>query len=184
MARAVAALLRAADVPLNTDPELRGTPERVAHAWLGHFLDGYGVETSAALGPRIPAGKHPGLVVVKALTYHSMCPHHLLPVRGVAHLAYLPGRWLAGLGGLVKVLDAFAHRLVLQEQLASDVAQALADGLSSPATACILDATHDCLSLRGPRQRGARVQVAAYTGQLRRAGSLRRELQQLLEQKP
>lgn len=177
MARAVEDFLRAAGLPLK-DPNLQDTPARVAEAWATEFLDGYGRTAQEALGETFPApaGSSGELVVVTGLRFQSMCPHHLLPFEGRAHVAYVPARRVVGFGRLSALVDCFAHRLILQEDLAREVARSLAQVLGSPATACILEAEQACLRIRGDRQRDALTHAEAYEGALRRDGPLRREL--------
>jgi GTP cyclohydrolase IA len=177
MERAVADFLRASGADL-TDPNLEQTPARVAEAWLEEFLDGYQQTPEQALGERYPAPTEGGeaLVVVTGLRYRSVCPHHLLPYDGVAHLAYVPRRTVVGFGRLATLLDCLGHRLILQEELARQVASALARVLGSPATACVLQAQMTCLSLRGQQQQHALTHAEAYEGRLREDSHLRREL--------
>ncbi|MBL8949250.1 MAG: GTP cyclohydrolase I FolE [Myxococcaceae bacterium] len=177
MERAVADFLDAMGLDRN-DPNLKATPERVAEAWLEEFIDGYAKKPDEQLGERFPAGKTSKrqLVVVTQLRFHSMCPHHLLPYTGTAHLAYLPGREVVGFGRLNAILETFAHRLTLQEEIARNVARALAQSLKSPATACILQAEQTCLRLRGGHQRDAVTHAEAYEGLLKRDAGLRSEL--------
>jgi GTP cyclohydrolase I len=177
MKRAVQAFLAASGADLS-DPNVKGTPERVTRAWLDEFLDGYRTSAQDALGERFPAPGDPGgeLVVVTHLRYRSVCPHHLLPYEGTAHIAYAPRGEVVGFGRLARLLDCFAHRLILQEDLAREVARSLKDVLGSPATACVLEAEMTCLRLRGENQQHARTHAEAYEGALRKDGPLRREL--------
>ncbi|MFE8597431.1 GTP cyclohydrolase I [Archangium violaceum] len=178
MAAAVRDFLRAAGLPLDSDPNLLGTPERVAEAWALEFLDGYARTPEEALGETFPgpADSSGELVVVTDLRFQSMCPHHLLPFEGRAHVAYVPRSRVVGFGRLGALVDCFAHRLILQEDLARAVASSLARVLKSPATACIIEAEQSCLRIRGDRQRDARTHSEAYEGRLREDGALRREL--------
>lgn len=177
MEAAVAAFLEGAGLSLS-DPNLAQTPQRVAEAWLGEFLDGYRTSPEAALGETYPAPKDSDgeLVVLTDLRFQSMCPHHLLPVTGRAHIAYVPKDRVVGFGRIGALLDCYAHRLILQEDLARQVASALAKVLESPATACILEAEQACLRLRGGRQLDAKTHAEAYEGSLRTDRELRREL--------
>ncbi len=177
MEKAIGDFLRAAGLPTD-DLHLKDTPARVSEAWLQEFLDGYATDARAALGETFPAppGTKGELVVVSDLRFHSMCPHHLLPYEGIAHVAYAPGQRVVGFGRLAALLDCFAHRLILQEDLARHVASALAEELGSPATACIIEAKQSCLRLRGDKQRDAVCHSEAYEGLLRKDGPLRREL--------
>ncbi|HSP79672.1 MAG TPA: GTP cyclohydrolase I [Myxococcaceae bacterium] len=182
MAAAMQEFLRAAGLPLE-DPNLVGTPQRVAEAWLDEFLDGYACTPEEALGETFPAppGSSGELVVVTDLRFHSRCPHHLLPLEGRAHVAYMPTKRVVGFGRLSALVDCFAHRLILQEDLARQVASSLARVLGSPATACIIEAEQACLRLRGDKQRDARTHAEAYEGRLRKDVHLRRELWARLE---
>lgn len=173
----MAGLLRATGLDL-ADPNLRDTPRRVAEAWATELLDGYGRDPAEVLGEVYPApkGSSGEMVVVSDLRFHSMCPHHLLPYEGRAHLAYVPGKAVVGFGRLSALLDCFAHRLILQEDLAREVARAMARTLGSPATACIIEAEQACLRIRGGCQREARTHAEAYEGMLRTDRDLRREL--------
>lgn len=160
------------------DPNLGQTPERVAQAWAAEFIDGYRMTAEEALGECFPAPRDSSgeLVVVSDLRFHSMCPHHLLPYEGIAHVAYIPSKKVVGFGRLSALVDCFAHRLILQEDLAREVASALSRVLESPASACIIEAKQACLRLRGDCQRDARTHSEAYEGRLRTDRDLRREL--------
>ncbi|WZX22761.1 GTP cyclohydrolase I [Myxococcus stipitatus] len=177
MAAAVKAFLHAAGLPLQ-DANLVDTPQRVADAWCRDFLDGYAKTPEEVLGKTfpMPRGSSRELVVVTNLRFHSMCPHHLLPVTGVAHVAYVPGKQVAGFGRLSALVDCYAHRLILQEDLAREVASSLARVLGSPGTACVIEAEQACLRMRGAQQRDAITHAEAYEGVLRQDGALRREL--------
>jgi GTP cyclohydrolase I len=174
----VAGFLDALDLPpaVRRDPELAGTPARVAEAWTDELLDGYRQDPAAILAETMPQ-KGRDLVAVTGIDFHSVCPHHLLPYRGVAHLAYVPGGRVVGFGQLARLLDAFAHRLVIEEKLARDVALALMEQLGARGAACILDAEQQCLTVRGGRRRRARAHAACFLGSLRRGGDQQRFLQ-------
>ncbi|MFO0597636.1 MAG: GTP cyclohydrolase I [Myxococcaceae bacterium] len=181
MKRAVTDFLRAAGLPL-TDPNLRETPSRVTDAWADEFLAGYGRSAREVLADRFPvtAGSGRELVVVTDLHFRSMCPHHLLPWSGVAHVAYVPGHEVVGFGRLSALVDVFAHRLILQEELARQVAQALVTELGSRGAACLVRAEQSCFRLRGEGQRCAVTFSEAYEGVLRQ-DRLRAELWARLE---
>jgi GTP cyclohydrolase I len=163
---AVRAFLTAAGLDLR-HADLVGTPERVAAAWVDEFLAGYAVDAKSALGELVPtSGEGSGLVVVTDLEFRSMCPHHLLPYRGVAHLAYLPSTHLVGFGRLAALVDALGHRLVLQEHLARQIAQALIDVVGARGAGCLIRGEHMCLQLRGEEQTEAVVHAEAFLGVL------------------
>jgi len=165
MAAAVRAFLRAAGLELRG--ELAHTPERVALAWSEDFLDGYRRDAAATLGP-LHAAPRAGLVCVTGLDFHSTCPHHLLPYRGLAHVAYLPAEGpqarVAGFSRLAALVDALAHRLILQETLAEEIAVAVQRGVAGRGAGCILEAEQNCLSCRAETKSRARAVTSAFTG--------------------
>jgi GTP cyclohydrolase I len=184
MRRAIGDFLVAAGLD-PTDPNLVETPERVTEAWADEFLDGYGRNAKQVLAERFPvsAASDRELVVVTGLWFRSMCPHHLLPYSGRAAVAYVPGKSVVGFGRLAALVDVFAHRLVLQEELARQVAKALMGELGSQGAACVLEAEQTCLRLRGGEQCDAVTHAEAYEGVLKEPG-MRAELWARLGQRP
>lgn len=161
-ARALEDFLRAVGVPLD-DPELLGTPERVSHAFAHELLDGYRADVPGLFTASLASSER-GLVAVRGISYASVCPHHLMPALGTAHVAYLPGGRVVGVGVIPRLVEAFAHRMVLQETLGRQIAEALVVHLGARAAGVALDAQHACLSARGERQVGARVVTHAFAG--------------------
>ena len=164
-------------------PALALTPKRVTEAWLGDLLDGYRRDPAAILSDAIPARER-GLVAVTGIDFHSICPHHLLPSRGVAHVAYVPGDRIAGFGQIVRLVDALAHRFVLQEDLARSVAEALVRHLGARGAACILDAEQLCMTVRGGRRPHARAHADAFVGVMARDERLQRRFLRLVGRVP
>lgn len=152
---------------------LSSTPERVAEAWLDDLVDGYRIDPVQVLAEGAPTTSR-DLVAVTGIEFHSVCPHHLLPSRGVAHVGYLPGGRLVGFGQIVRLVDALAHRLVLQEDLTRQIAQALVEHLGARGAGCILEAEHLCLTVRGERRARARAHSEAFAGALAREAAPRR----------
>ena len=173
MVKAIRAFLGAAGLDTKS-PDIEETPARVAAAWFEDYLDGYRADAREILAEIHPA-KSKGLVVVKRIDFHSMCPHHLVPYRGVAHIAYLPKKGVVGFGKLVKLLDCFAHRLTLQEEIGDAVTSALTKHLGAAGAACILDAEQACVSTRGAKRRSARFVTRSFAGSLDTNGRLQTE---------
>ncbi len=171
----MAAFLEALALPAEVrgGADLEGTPARVAQAWREDLLDGYRRDPAALLAETMPAGGR-DLVAVTAIDFHSVCPHHLLPSRGLAHLAYVPGGRVVGFGQLARLVDCLAHRLVLQEDLARQVVEALMTHLGARGAACVLEAEQLCLSVRGEKRARARAHAQAFGGVLERDGALQR----------
>src|SRR5512138_994433 len=156
--------------------DLAETPRRVAEAWLEDLVDGYGRDPAEVLAGGLPsAGRD--LVAVTGIDYHSVCPHHLLPSRGVAHVAYVPGDKVVGFGQIVKLVDALAHRLVLEEDLARHVADALVEHVGARGAACVLEAEQLCMTVRGERRVRARAHAEAWAGALAKDGPARRRFE-------
>ena len=147
---AVAELLAA----IGEDPARTGlvdTPRRVAEAY-GEFFAGLGSDPADNLRETVPTEGTGELVLLRDIEFRSVCEHHLLPFRGVAHVAYVPGDRIVGLGRLPRVVDTLAARPQLQERLGEQIADALAEGLDPRGVLVVLDAVHGCVWARGARQ--------------------------------
>jgi GTP cyclohydrolase I len=143
-------------------PGLRETPAKVADAY-AEFFAGVGADPLEPLRETIPVGDvEPELVVVRDLEFRSVCEHHLLPFLGRAHIAYLPSERVVGLGRLPRLVDTLAARPQLQERLTEQIADALVTALAPRGVVVVLDAQHQCVTTRGPRQlRSSTVTVAS-----------------------
>jgi GTP cyclohydrolase IA len=146
---------------------LRETPTRVADA-MAEMFSGVGVD--ATIGLR-EAGSTADVVsndpvIVRDLTFRSMCEHHLLPFHGVAHVAYEPTDTVVGLGRIARVLDIIASRPQVQERIGIEVCAALTDGAGAQGVLVVLDARHDCVAARGARQTDASAITVTATGTL------------------
>jgi GTP cyclohydrolase IA len=169
--KAVFEFLRAMGRDPEKDPELAGTPARVVEAWATDLIDGYDVDVPRLLAAEsAPAGGKEGLVSVRGLAVSTMCPHHLLPARGTATVLYWPAARIAGIGTLARLVDAYAHRLTLQETIGERVASALVLHLGARGGACRIALSHSCLASRGERQHAATVETIAMAGSFDRAG--------------
>lgn len=163
-ARAIEAFLTALGHPPASDPELVGTGRRVAEAYAQELLAGYAQDPAVILADAT-ASEAPGIVVVTDVGVTTTCPHHLLPASGVAHVGYLPGERVVGLGALARLVHCFARRLILQEDLGARVAEALVTHLGARAAACALDLSPTCMTARGEREHAARAVSVAYAGE-------------------
>lgn len=162
-ARAVEELLRALGADVDGDPELAGTPERVAEAWSEDLLAGYREDPAVILADAT-ASSAPGLVVVTGIAVTTVCPHHLLPATGIANVGYMPGDRVVGLGAIAKLVDCCSRRLVLQEDLGRSIARALIVHLGARGAGAMLDLSPTCLTSRGERRHGARAITLALEG--------------------
>ena len=106
----------------------------------------------------------------------TVCPHHLLPAQGVAHVGYLPGGKVVGFGAIGRLVSCLGRRLVLQEVLGQAVADALVAHLGARGAGCVLDLEPTCMTARGGRHHGARAVTTAFAGELTLDPALRAEL--------
>ncbi len=178
----VAAAVRELLVAIGEDPDregLRETPQRVARAGLELFA---GLHSSAeqVLTTTFDAG-HEELVLVRDIDVASVCEHHLLPFRGVAHVGYIPGPHgrVTGLSKLARLVDVYARRPQLQERLTTQVADALVTHLAPRGVMVVVEAEHTCMSMRGARTPSATTVTSAVRGGMRTA-STRAEVMQLI----
>jgi GTP cyclohydrolase I len=147
-------------------PGLETTPQRVADAY-GEFFAGLHQDPLVHLQDPIPVGPHTGeLVLLRNISFRSICEHHLLPFLGTAHLAYLPGERVVGLGRLPAVVETLAARPQVQERLTEEIAEALQVGLQPRGILVVLDAVHGCVSARGQRQAHSSTVTMASRGEL------------------
>lgn len=149
------------------DQHLRSTPRRVAKAWAEYFGAGYDSDPSTYLNVEF-SDSYDQMVVVKDIPLISHCAHHIVPFVGTAKIGYLPanGR-ITGLSKLARVLQGYAARLQIQEQLTRQVAQALQDVLKPKGCGVIIEAEHFCMSRRGARATGSTTVTSYLLGSFR-----------------
>jgi GTP cyclohydrolase I len=107
------------------------------------------------------------LVLARNIPFHSLCQHHMLPFKGVAHVGYLPGKRILGLSKLARVVELFSRRFQVQERLTKQVADWLDHELDPKGVGVVLDAEHLCMTLRGVEAAGSRTVTSALHGLLR-----------------
>jgi GTP cyclohydrolase IA len=115
------------------------------------------------------------LVLVRDISFQTLCMHHLLPFHGVAHVAYLPGERIIGLSKLARVVEFFARDLQLQERMTVQIADWLEEELAPRGVGVVLSAEHMCMTIRGVRKPGARTITSALRGSLRSDARTRQE---------
>ncbi len=175
MEKAIADLLEACGAEL--DAETRATPGRVAKAFAEDLLDGYAHDPVAALSSSlVPAPRKGELVIASQLDFHSMCPHHLLPYKGVAAVGYVADAHLVGFGKIAEAVDALSHRLILQETLVHRLCEAVMTALRPLGAGVVITAEHGCMQVRGPMRRQSRITVEAWAGAFERDAELRSSL--------
>ncbi|MFJ4224035.1 GTP cyclohydrolase I [Microbacterium sp. NPDC089695] len=152
-------------------PGLRQTPSRMADLY-SEFFAGVGEDAAAPLAHTISVARGPapdtlpsGAVLLRDIRFRSVCEHHLLPFAGRAHIAYLPGEQVVGLGALVRVVETLATRPQVQERLGEQIADTIAESLDTRGVLVVLDASHGCVTMRGGRQPEASTLTIAARGE-------------------
>jgi GTP cyclohydrolase I len=120
------------------------------------------------------------VVLLRDIPFHSMCEHHLLPFTGRAHVAYLPGGKVVGLSKLARLVEGYARRPQVQERLTTEVADALMSELNPVGAACIIEAVHTCMTIRGVRKPGSTMVTSALRGIFKENPSSRAEILSLM----
>jgi GTP cyclohydrolase I len=159
--RAAAELLTALGADLESDG-LRETPRRMVDAY-AELLTPQPFRATTFANEE----GYDELVLVKAIPFHSLCMHHMLPFHGVAHIGYLPDERIVGLSKLARVVELFARDLQVQERLTTQIADWIQEQLTPKGVGVVLEAEHLCMSLRGVQKFGATTVTSALLGQVR-----------------
>jgi GTP cyclohydrolase I len=163
--RAVTDLLHASGIEPDSAHTGR-TAARVRELWQRRLLGGYQMDPGEALGEGFEDSRD-DMVVIRGIAIHGVCPHHLVPFRGVAHVAYIPGGRLHGFGRIARMVDAIGHRYTYQEWLTRDIAEALIAHGHAQGAACVIEAEQLCLLLGEDRRGDERVVTQAFSGSFR-----------------
>ncbi|MCP5268067.1 MAG: GTP cyclohydrolase I FolE [Zoogloeaceae bacterium] len=150
------------------------TAQRVRELWQKRLLGGYDLNPAEALGEGF-ADPRADMVVIRGIAVHGICPHHLVPFRGTAHVAYLPGGRLHGFGRIARMVDAIGHRFTYQEWMTRDIADALVKHGHAAGAACVVEAEQLCLLLGEDRRGDERVITQAFAGSFVDSDQLRNE---------
>jgi len=165
------------------DPAREGlldTPQRVARAWK-EYCQGY-TEDPARHLERVfeEVGGYDEIVLLKDIPFQSHCEHHMAPIIGTAHIAYLPRDHVVGISKLARVLHAYARRLQVQERLTAEVADCIWDNLQPLGVAVVIRATHACMTARGVRTPGVGMTTSRMMGVFRDDERSRKEVLALM----
>jgi|SRR5579862_525492 len=171
---AVRVLLRwAGDDPLREG--LVGTPARVARAY-EEWFSGYGSDPVELLQRTFEeTDGYDEMVVLKDIRFESHCEHHLAPIIGRAHVAYLPDRRVVGISKLARLVEVYAKRLQIQEKMTVQIANTLSEVLRPKGVAVVIEAAHQCMTTRGIHKPGVAMMTSHMVGAFRSDASTRRE---------
>lgn len=179
VAEAVRTLIRWA----GDDPSREGlldTPARVARAWK-EYARGYNEDPAAHLYRTFEeVGGYDEIVLLKDIPFQSHCEHHMAPIIGKAHIAYLPNTRVVGISKLARVLHGFARRLQVQERLTAEVADCICEHLQPKGVAVVIEATHACMTARGVNTPGVLMTTSRMMGTFRSDERSRKEVLALM----
>ncbi len=163
----------------NPDREgLQDTPRRVARAY-EDFFAGYQEDPVALLSATFEdAGGYDDMVLVRHIRFESHCEHHLVPIIGMAHVAYLPKSRVVGLSKIARVVDTFARRMQIQERMTSQIADTLQSVLQPRGVAVVVEAQHMCMTTRGVHKPGSTTVTQRWIGDFKTDANLRRDFWQ------
>ena len=178
---AITALLQASGLA-DDEAHTGRTAERVRELWQKRLLGGYDLDPATALGDGF-ADPRRDMIVVRGIAIHGVCPHHLVPFRGVAHVAYLPGGRLHGFGRIARLVDVIGHRFTYQEWMTRDIADALMHHGHAAGAACVIEAEQLCLLLGEDRRGDERVITQAFAGEFERSEQARSEFLRAIEER-
>jgi GTP cyclohydrolase I len=170
---AVRAILQAIGEDVNR-PGLQRTPERVARAYQ-ELTAGYHVDPVKLVNDAIFDVTYDEMVIVRDIDYWSLCEHHLLPFYGHCHVGYIPNGKVIGLSKIPRIVEMFARRLQIQEQMTQQIAAFLQDALHPLGVAVVCEGMHLCAAMRGVKKANARMVTSAMLGIFRRNQATREE---------
>ncbi|NBT38903.1 MAG: GTP cyclohydrolase I FolE [Alphaproteobacteria bacterium] len=165
------------------DPSREGlqeTPARVVRAF-GEWFSGYQIDPAEYLEKTFEeVAGYDEMVMLKGIRFESHCEHHLAPIIGQAHVAYIPSGRVVGISKLARVVDAFAKRLQVQEKMTAQIAACIEHTLAARGVAVVIEAAHQCMSTRGVHKHGVSTVTSRMTGLFKSDRDYRREFLALI----
>ncbi len=164
-------------INIGENPEREGllkTPNRVARMF-DELTAGYHIDTEKLINNAIFSVDYDEMVVVKDIEYYSLCEHHMLPFFGKAHVAYIPDGKVIGLSKIPRIVEMFARRLQIQEQMTSQIADFIKETLNASGVAVILEGSHMCGMMRGVRSQNTKMTTRRMLGDFKHNKDLRQE---------
>lgn len=160
-------------------PGLQRTPARAAKA-MQFLLSGYEVNISELVNDALFPSDNNSMVIVKDIEFYSLCEHHMLPFFGKVHVGYIPNGQVIGLSKIPRIVDAFARRLQIQEQLCQQIAQTISEITGSRDVGVVIEAQHMCMIMRGVEKQGANMVSSSVLGEFHDCMNTRSEFLSLI----
>ncbi len=167
---------------IGEDPNREGlikTPERAAKA-LTYLTRGYSQNLEETINNAVFETDNDEMVIVKDIEMYSMCEHHLLPFIGKAHIGYLPRGKVLGLSKIARIVDMFARRLQIQENLTRQVAESILSAINAEGVAVVIEAQHLCMMMRGVEKQNSIMKTSCMLGAFRNDNATRSEFLSLI----
>jgi len=167
---------------IGEDPTREGlldTPNRIVKSW-GELYSGYGKDPADLLTV-FEVGTYDQIVLLKDIEIYSTCEHHMLPFYGVAHVAYIPGEHVIGISKLARLVDMYSRRMQIQERIGEQVTDALMQYLKPKGAACIIEACHMCMRMRGVGKQGSTMVTSSMKGEFFTNAAAKAELMQMIK---
>ena len=167
---------------IGEDPDRAGladTPKRAANA-MRFLMQGYTMDIDSVVNDALFPSDTDEMVIVKNIELYSMCEHHLLPFIGKCHVAYIPKGKVIGLSKIARVVDVFARRLQIQENLTNDIANCIVERTGAAGAAVIIEAQHMCMMMRGVEKQNSVMTTSCMLGAFRDKPSTRNEFLSLI----
>jgi len=164
------------------DPEREGlldTPKRAAKA-LQYLCNGYEKSLEEVVNGALFSSDNDEIVVVRDIELYSLCEHHMLPFTGKAHVAYLPTGKVLGLSKVARIVDMYARRLQIQENLTRQIAEAIQEVTRAAGVAVVIEARHMCMMMRGVEKQNSSMNTSVMLGAFRESCTTRMEFLQLI----
>lgn len=161
-------------------PGLQDTPRRAAAA-MAFLMQGYRTNIDEVINGALFPSDSDEMVIVKNIELYSMCEHHLLPFIGKCHVAYIPRGTVIGLSKVARIVDMYARRLQIQENLTNEIAAAIIDKTQGAGAAVIIEAKHMCMMMRGVEKQNSVMTTSCMLGAFRNNQSTRNEFLSLIQ---
>ena len=158
---------------------LKDTPKRAARA-MQFLMQGYGMDIDEVINNALFDSDTDEMVIVKNIELYSMCEHHMFPFIGKCHIAYLPNKKVIGLSKIARVVEVFARRLQIQENLTNEIANCILEKTGAAGAAVIIEAQHMCMMMRGVEKQNSVMTTSCMLGAFRKSASTRNEFLSLI----
>tara|TARA_R110000868_G_scaffold144960_4_gene364495 strand:- start:9313 stop:9858 length:546 start_codon:yes stop_codon:yes gene_type:complete len=156
------------------------TPKRCAEA-IKELTSGYSEDINEVLGDAVYESANDEMVIVKDIEFYSLCEHHMMPIVGKCHIGYIPDGKVIGLSKLARIVDHFAKRLQIQENMTKQVADCLLDAMNCKGVAVVIEADHFCMMMRGVKKQNSSTTTSMMLGKFRESDKTRAEFLTLIK---